>query len=180
MADLCFGHPLGLLAKNEFSPWVASVFESLKMLPFAAIINYYPLFNVIFTRVEPKWATEQRITHCKHSAERVDQRLAEGFDHPDIWNSVLSAQDGRGLSLEEMHSNAELFMLAGSETTATLLSGLTYYLLTNPEKMKLLNDGIRSAFSSLKDIGFDSLANLKYMNACKSCSRNCDACHPVD
>lgn len=118
MADLCFGHPLGLLEKNEFSPWVRSIFESLKMLPFATMIAYYPLFNAIFTRFEPKWVTEQRITHCRHSEDRVNQRLREGSDKPDIWNLAMSAQESeKGLTLEEMHSNAELFMLAGSETT---------------------------------------------------------------
>lgn len=75
------------------------------------------------------------------------------LDQPDIWNLVMSAKDSDNAPLlEEMHSNAELFMLAGSETTggfcmaqrirsvlmiflsATLLSGLTFYLLTQPEK----------------------------------------------
>jgi cytochrome P450 len=118
MADLCFGHPLGLLIKNEFSPWVNSIFESLKMLPFVQMINYYRPLKAIFERFEPKSITEQRIAHCKHSEERVNHRLQEGSDQPDIWNLVMAAQEsGEGLSLEEMHSNAEIFMLAGSETT---------------------------------------------------------------
>lgn len=123
MAELCFGHPLGLLAKNEFSPWVRSIFESLKMLPFASMIAYYPILNALFQRFEPKSVTEQRVTHCRHSEERVNQRLHEGSAQSDIWNLVMTAEDyGRGLSLEEMHSNAELFMLAGSETTGKNLS----------------------------------------------------------
>ncbi|KAJ4410792.1 hypothetical protein N0V91_001720 [Didymella pomorum] len=70
------------------------------------------------------------------------------------------------LSLEEMHSNAMLFMLAGSETTATLLSGLTYYLLRNPEQCNRLQNEIRTKFLSPKDITFESLAECKYLNAC--------------
>ncbi|KAH6639994.1 cytochrome P450 [Truncatella angustata] len=167
MADLCFGHPLGLLIKNEFSPWVNSIFESLKMLPFVQMINYYRPLKAIFERFEPKSITEQRIAHCKHSEERVNHRLQEGSDQPDIWNLVMAAQEsGEGLSLEEMHSNAEIFMLAGSETTATLLSGVTYFLLANPTKMQLLLAEIRGSFESTQDINFDSLANLKYLNAC--------------
>lgn len=38
-------------------------------------------------------------------------------DQPDIWNFVLSGEDGKKLSLNEMHSNADLFMLAGTDTT---------------------------------------------------------------
>jgi cytochrome P450 len=117
MAELCFGDHLNLLAKNEYSPWVRSIFESLKMLPIASIINYYPILNALFTRFEPKSVTQQRITHCKHSEERVNRRLENGSDQPDVWNLVLAAKEGKGLTVKEMHSNAELFMLAGSETT---------------------------------------------------------------
>ncbi|KAJ4315047.1 hypothetical protein N0V94_006159 [Neodidymelliopsis sp. IMI 364377] len=167
MAQLCFGHSLGLLEKNEFSPWVRAVFESLKMLPFASIIAYYPLFNAIFTRFEPKWVTAQRVAHCQHSADRVNQRLQEGSDQPDIWNLVISAQEtGNALSLEEMHSNAELFMLAGSETTATLMSGLIFYLLTNPEQYERLTKEIRDRFQRTEDMTFDGLAECKYLTAC--------------
>lgn len=58
MGQLCFGHPLGMLEKNELNPRILAVFESLKMLPFASIIAYYPLLDSIFKRYEPKWVTE--------------------------------------------------------------------------------------------------------------------------
>lgn len=91
------------------------------MLPFAGIINYYPILNALFTRFEPKAITAQRIAHCKHSEERVNKRLERGSDQPDIWNLVMEAdEDGNRLTIKEMHSNAEIFMLAGSETTGTL------------------------------------------------------------
>ncbi|KAF4785653.1 hypothetical protein HER10_EVM0008443 [Colletotrichum scovillei] len=166
MAELCFGQPLGLLAKNEYSPWVRSIFESLKMLPIVSIINYYPILTTIFNRFEPKSVVEQRVTHCKHSEDRVNQRLQDGSDQPDVWNLVLAAKEGKGLSLEEMHSNSEIFMLAGSETTATLLSGCLYNLLTYPDKMNTLLEEIRGNFTKLDELTFERLQELKYMNAC--------------
>lgn len=52
-------------------------------------------------------------------AERgiVHSHCASCKDQPDIWNLVLSAEDGKNLTLNEMHSNADLFMLAGTDTT---------------------------------------------------------------
>jgi cytochrome P450 len=119
MAELTFGHNLGLLAKTEYSPWVASIVGSLKMLPIVAMINYYPLLRtILFERFQPKVIREQREAHCRFSQELVDERLKAGSNKPDVWNLVLKADDkGKGLTLEEMHSNAEIFMLAGSETT---------------------------------------------------------------
>ncbi|GKU06478.1 cytochrome p450 monooxygenase [Fusarium langsethiae] len=166
MAELCFGDHLNLLATNEYSPWVRSIFDSLKMLPIASMINYYPILNALFTRFEPKSVTQQRITHCKHSEERVNRRLENGSDQPDVWNLVLAAKEGKGITVKEMHSNAELFMLAGSETTATLLSGCLYYLLSCPDKMDALLKEIRGKFTKADDITFERLAELKYMNAC--------------
>jgi cytochrome P450 len=119
MADLTFGHSLGLLSKTEYSPWVASIIGSLKMLPIVAMINYYPLLRtILFERIQPKVLREQREAHCKFSQELVDERLKAGSKKPDVWNIVLNADGkGKGLTRKEMHSNAEIFMLAGSETT---------------------------------------------------------------
>lgn len=65
-----------------------------------------------------------------------------------------------------MKSNSGLFVFAGSETTATLLSGTTYYLLRNPEKMARLVKEVRGTFKSEEDINFRSVSELKYLVAC--------------
>ncbi|KAI1336247.1 cytochrome P450 [Xylariaceae sp. FL0016] len=172
MADICFGNPLGLLARAEYNPWLRAIFESIEMHPFAAIIGYYPVLRAIFKWFEPKKIWEMRKAHCQFSADRVDERLRVESNQPDLWNLVIEAQDrDNSLSREEMHSNAEIFMLAGSETTvinvaATLLAGITYYLLANPDILKVVYEEIRVSFPNAKDINFDSLAGLKYTNAC--------------
>jgi cytochrome P450 len=68
--------------------------------------------------------------------------------------------------LEEMHSNAALFMGAGTETTATELAGLLYNLTTNPDKMKILVKEIRAEFQHDSDITMERLPRLKYLHAC--------------
>ncbi len=119
MGDLTFGQSLGMLENAEYTPWVASVFQSVKIIPFVQIIQFYPLLNALFNLLEPKSIREMKNTHFNFSADRVDMRLKKGSDQPDIWNLVTSAQEGRGLTLKEMHSNSEFLMLAGSETTGT-------------------------------------------------------------
>ena len=54
---------------------------------------------------------------------------------------------------------------AGSETTATSLSCITYYLLRNPEVSRKLQDEIRGAFKSYDEINARSTTSLKYLNA---------------
>lgn len=57
-------------------------------------------------------------------------------------------------------------MVAGTETTATLLSGLTYLLLTHPDSMKKLVTEIRSPFASSDEISMEAIQALPYLGAC--------------
>lgn len=165
MGDLTFGQPLGLLQSSEYSSWVKNVFDAVRVLPLIQFIEYYPLLSKLYKYLEPKSLNKMKTTHFKHSADRVDKRLEKKSDQPDIWNIVLSAEDGKNLSLNEMHSNADLFMLAGTDTTATLLCGLTYLLSMDTERMSKLAKEVREQ-QKAHGLGFDSLANFTYLNAC--------------
>lgn len=59
-----------------------------------------------------------------------------------------------------------MIVLAGSETSATLLSGLVFRLLKNPEIYGKLTKEVRSAFNDTSDITFRNEADLPYLNAC--------------
>jgi cytochrome P450 len=65
-----------------------------------------------------------------------------------------------------MYSNAAIFMLAGTETTATLLSGVTYHLLRNPDKLTRLTEEVRGAFQDGDTFTLEELQRLKYLSAC--------------
>ena len=119
MGELTFGQPLGLLENNRYSQWVQAVFDSLRVIPIAQFIQYYPLLNALFNLLQTKSIKDMKYNHFKHSADRVDERLVRGSGQPDIWSLVLSAQGNQLLSLEEMYCHADVFMLAGSETTGT-------------------------------------------------------------
>lgn len=60
--------------------------------------------------------------------------------------------------------NASL-IVAGSETSATLLSGCIFYLCTAPHVMSRLVAEIRSTFEQDSEMTFRNVEELKYMNA---------------
>lgn len=66
----------------------------------------------------------------------------------------------------EMATNATVFMIAGSESTATLLAGTILSLLKNPAKMDKATKEIRDAFETEDQITTVSSAKLTYMLAC--------------
>ncbi|KAK5658141.1 hypothetical protein OQA88_2114 [Cercophora sp. LCS_1] len=166
MGDLTFGQPLGLLQNNKYSTWVQSVFDSIKAIPIAQFIQHYTLLDALFNLVEPKAIRDMKYNHFRHSADRVDKRLEQGSKEPDIWNMVLSAEGEKKLGLEEMYCHADVFMLAGSETTGTVLPAVTYFLLTHREKMTRLVEEIRGEFGEEGEITMESTAGLRYLNAC--------------
>lgn len=128
----------------------------------------YQWFWRPFRAVFNKGSNKKRYDHFQHSVTRVTKRLEKGRDTEgiDLWDLVLAQKEGKGLSRGEMDSNASLFMIAGTETTATLVSGMTYLLLKNPECMKKLVDEIRSTFPTAEDMTMEQLAALPYFAAC--------------
>ena len=66
----------------------------------------------------------------------------------------------------EYQSTVETLIIAGSETTATLMSGVIYYLARDTQRMAKLQAELRSAFSSLDEISYDSVNKLTYLLAC--------------
>jgi cytochrome P450 len=128
--------------------------------------------SALLPKLIPASARRLQRENEKFASDRVDRRLARESGPPDLWTEILKRSDDgmgdatAGMSLKEMHANATVFMNAGTETTATLLSGLTYYLLINPDKIAKLVAEIRGAFASETDITIDDLAKLTYLNAC--------------
>ena len=69
------------------------------------------------------------------------------------------------MSRDEIVGNSGILIVAGSETTATLLSGATYYLLKNPAVLEKLKAEVRGRFQSADDINVVSTGQLQYLHA---------------
>jgi len=97
---------------------------------------------------------EKRREQSKFCANYIDVRLTKDQENtrPDFWSLVLRQKEEDRLSLAEMYTNSSAFMIAGTETTATLLSGLTYYLLKNPDQMEKLATEIWGSFQSEEEM----------------------------
>ncbi|OJD29903.1 cytochrome p450 [Diplodia corticola] len=167
ISDLTFGEPLGLLEQSEYTPWVQAIFANVKAQHMQRIQLEFPMLGKIMSWFIPQSLIDQQKAHFQHSAERVDRRLEKGVDgdKPDIWGLVLAKGKDNQLGLGEMHANSSIFMIAGSETTATLLSGLTFYLLKNPDKLRKVVDEVR-AVASEDELTLELLPRMPYLNAC--------------
>ena len=71
----------------------------------------------------------------------------------------------QGTTAWQLAAHANALIIAGSETTGTLLSGLFYYTLSNPQVYYTLKSEIRSAFTSVNQITSKAATDLKYTTA---------------
>ncbi|TKA75602.1 hypothetical protein B0A49_03864 [Cryomyces minteri] len=153
IGDLAFSDSFGALDRYAYHEFMIGVARNLKAMS-------------VVTQIIPA-AVKGRAKHFGFAAERVEARIARETHRKDFMWYILrhNEKDERGLSRQEIYSNAGLLIGAGSETTATLLTGTTYYLLKNPRVMQKLRSEIRSAFDSDADINITSASQLPYLSA---------------
>lgn len=69
-----------------------------------------------------------------------------------------------GLTFSEILTTSQLLILAGSETTSALLSGMLCHLQTSPHALSRLTHEIRSSFTSKEEITYQRVIGLPYLH----------------
>lgn len=171
IGDLAFSSSYDSLQSNGYHPWVLSIFRGIRGAAMFRFLQAYPplrfivwLFNL---SKEVNIAFENRELSAQKARDRL-QLGVEGKGDLDFMGYMMrKTRSGEvGMDNREIIATAPLLVVAGSETTATALSGLFFYLNQNPDKRKILFDEIRGAFDSEKDISFRKSASLEYLHAC--------------
>ena len=169
IGDLALGESFHCLDQSDYHPWVSMIFTGIRVGSQMQALMKMPYLAWIVKLLISKEDMQKRIDNRKMSDEKVERRLALGSapnGRNDFMTYILRHNDEKGMSHAEILGNSEGFLVAGSETTATTLSGLTYYLSTNPAAFERLQQEVRTAFPTERDITMLSTAQLKYLHAC--------------
>lgn len=168
MGDLAFGASLGLLERSEYNSWVRVIVATIKVVTIRIVVFYHiPFASKIMPLLVPKSMKAKRDAHMKFAEDRVRERLERKTDRPDLWGLITGGPDGKKarLSLDQMVGNAALFMVVGSETTATVLSGTLYLLLKHPKCLERVKREICDTFNSKEEMTIEALPKLTYLTA---------------
>ncbi|KXJ84874.1 cytochrome P450 [Microdochium bolleyi] len=169
IGDLSFGKPFGCLESGQYSPLIAMIFGTIRKQPFPHALNRYPYLKPIARLFTSKRHAQDAISLFQLSHEVAMQRVKSGNTEREDFMSYILRNNGRGkeqeLSNEEISENAVILIAAGSETTATQLSGTTFQLLTNRDKYDTLVAHIRDTFSSADKIDIVSVNQIDYLLA---------------
>ncbi|KAL0933999.1 cytochrome P450 ClCP1 [Colletotrichum truncatum] len=170
IGDLAFGEPFGCLENSEYHPWVASIFQVVRLGVVMQTANYFPfLKHVLFSLLLTKARRKSKGANVARAKEKLQRRITVGKKEggrPDLIEGLLRKKDELGISFEQLVSNSSVLITAGSETTATVLAGVTYFLLANRECLEKVTQEVRSTFQLETDIDIISVGRLPYMLAC--------------
>ncbi|CAG9938600.1 unnamed protein product [Clonostachys rosea f. rosea IK726] len=166
IGDLAFGEPFGCLEAGGYHPWVSMIFDVLRIASLGQVVRRYTFLAPLRSLIIPKWVREKGKEHYQLTQQTALKRVELGkTDREDFMSYILRHNDEKGLTKGELVENASVLIIAGSETTATQLSGTTYHLLTNPSIYNRLTEEIRSTFESEDEITLARVNDLQYMHA---------------
>lgn len=180
VGDLGFGEPFGCLENGEYHPWVALIFNFIQALVMTTMTRYYPILEAISMKLVPKSLLKKQEDHKQFAIERIHRRMNLETQRPDFMTPLIrDNKDYQQMSMEEIESTVTFVTLAGSETTATTLSGITNNLIQTrySHVLQKLVSEILEKFDKEEDITMASTKDLPYLNAVVS--EGLRACSPT-
>jgi len=166
--DLAFGEPFGCLQAGQYHEWVRQIFQGVKLYPWMQAITYYGLVPLA------KFLAPREQHRAKEEADakayaKLDRRIArkDTITRKDFMNYILqeNKQGTTGMTLPEIQETAVILIIAGSETTATTLSALLYFILRHPRVYRRMVAEIRERFTNYESINMVTTNDLKYLPA---------------
>ncbi|KAF5027084.1 hypothetical protein F66182_796 [Fusarium sp. NRRL 66182] len=168
IGNLAFGQSFGGVSSGTEHFWVSIVVKSLRMGALADCFKRFPWLGAVFQAMFPKLLNkliEDTRKHEAYTMSLVKKRTAQNSDRKDFLTKILEAREAEDVSDLQIAAHSSDFVIAGSETTATALSCITYYLQTNPDILKRLQQELRKKFQSYHEIDGASTSSLPYLNA---------------
>ncbi|KAE9977278.1 hypothetical protein BLS_001534 [Venturia inaequalis] len=164
---IAFGESFKACETREEHPWFAQFANTIKFGSILAMASPLPFAPILMLPFVPFVMKRAKFVF-DFTKEKVKSRIAQGDKEKlDFMALVLkhNTDDGNGITIPEIISTFEALSIAGSETTATLMSGLMWYLHTNPSVLQKLRKELRTTFDSDSSINLLKVDQLPYFQA---------------
>ncbi|KAF9643937.1 cytochrome P450 [Thelephora ganbajun] len=164
MGDMVFTHSFDTMKEGDTSGIIKGVGGSLHVL---GIVSHLPWAT--------RWLDEFAdfiglgLASINIANVIVDRRIKSGSTSRDLMFHINN-EDGKGViqrTKRQLVAEGLTAMVAGSDTTAIVLSNLWYYLLIHPVYYKRLQQEVDATFLRGEDpTDQDRLAGMEFLNAC--------------
>ncbi|KAI0067778.1 cytochrome P450 [Artomyces pyxidatus] len=165
MGDMVFGGGFELVRDGKDSEGIWELMESA--LETSAIIAHVP-WLFLFVQVVP--SLQALVDRVQEFARRnVIKRMAMGAQRKDLYFHLSDEEKHESIppSFEELTADGTLAIVAGSDTSATVLTALFYYLVRRPAAYKRLQEEIDFVFPrGVETTDAAKLSDMTWLNGC--------------
>ncbi|KAJ1337314.1 aspirochlorine biosynthesis cytochrome P450 monooxygenase [Microdochium nivale] len=164
---LTYGESFDNLNHSALNKWVEVLFSVLILLSHSQAAARLPSFMrwPLLAWVTPG-STKKKLTVGDAILDhKVKARLENKPPVPDFMDKLIDAYNKQAMNFNQLKQNSRLLITAGSETTATALSGITYLLVQHPTQYERLTTEIRTMFTSAEEITMTSANKCRYLLA---------------
>lgn len=168
IADLMFGEPFGCLQELRTHKYIELLFKAMKGFRMFYVVRYFPWVKYLGSLIVDQKMIAGRVEYNNWVGEQARKRISRDTQRPDFMTHILQHNGSKPeatITEKEIESNSMLILTAGSETTATLLSGATYLLLKNPQVYEQLKEEVRGRFKSYGEITLEAVNSMPYLIA---------------
>ncbi|KAJ5825239.1 Cytochrome P450 [Penicillium riverlandense] len=172
MGELCFGKSFDMLVSRGKRHMVRLVDRAANRHYVCGL--WMPLDSWHLDQIFIRQLTRDRWNFIMNSrveaSARAKERAQAGREaKKDFFYYLLNATDpetGKGLSTPELWGEANVLMIAGSDTTSTTLAAALFYLVRRPAALSKLSAEVRGAFNEVEEIVSGARLNeLVYLKA---------------
>lgn len=160
LSALSFGKSVGCLELADYHEWAKVIFGAMKHAHFVQCAHRLKPYHRLLERLIPGEISDPYEKHMENVRRYLRER-----ENSDVSRADFASFIPKGMSEDELVDNVNILATAGSETTATTLSSVFYYLTHNPDSYQKLVAEIRSKFTHEDEITFTAVGNLKYLKA---------------
>ncbi|KAK6064079.1 benzoate 4-monooxygenase cytochrome p450 [Seiridium cupressi] len=165
IGDLAFGESFGAVASGKNHFWVELIFSGFFIMSLSNLRTRVPALGLVLPFLVPKGFLSSVKKHEALTLEKTRKRIALGdMGRADFFSQLIS-DDEEKCDEQWLANQANVLIIAGSETTATFLDVVTYFLLKSPETLAKLQHELRSKFHTYDEITSDSTLSLPYLAA---------------
>ena len=172
VGDTSFGEPFNCVLEPSHRAWPLMLSRARKVITgLSGLKSIAPSWSSF--RWLPRGSLLQRtvlqgvVNRLSFDLDKVRSRIALKTRRGDVLSSIIQHNDEKGsLDDTEIMANASLFILAGTETVATLLSAVTYLLTQNPAALSKVTKEIRGKFRDESLLTIQNLSRTTYLTAC--------------
>jgi cytochrome P450 len=162
---LTFGESFDAVKTGTTQPWVSAIVDNIRQFdliqtrPDVPLITLLIPFMVSIKRLKGQYELHQMLT-IEKTAKRI--KIRHKITRDDFFRHII---EKGGYSRAGLERNADVLIVAGSETASTALTEMMHYLSQYPKCLKQLQKEVRGTFTSNEEISGTATAKLPYLHA---------------